>query len=199
MDNAITGLSVLFQRGVGPSHILLLQEIRVHNSPVRGAQPIGHQKELHLCWQTRSGARQQEAKRVSSQKVVYCSWINRYQWQVQLPNIVQLHEQWLTHKPFNEFICTLAEIFPFYVLPPIFFKTLPQLSPCSPVHFGWTHIPNLTPPWKSPCLCSTKGGQEKRDHRPAWNSEPPQSPSAMEQFSFCLWESSRCQAGSNSW
>ena len=33
MNNAIAGLSVLVQRGVGPSHILLLQEIRGHNSP----------------------------------------------------------------------------------------------------------------------------------------------------------------------
>lgn len=33
MNNAIAGLSVPFQRGVGPSHILLLQEIRAHNSP----------------------------------------------------------------------------------------------------------------------------------------------------------------------
>jgi len=33
MNNTIAGFSVLFQRGAGPSHILLLQEIKAHNSP----------------------------------------------------------------------------------------------------------------------------------------------------------------------
>lgn len=65
--------------------------------------------------------------------------------------------------------------------------------------FGSTHIPNFTPPWTSPCVCSTKGGQEMRDHAPARNSEPPQSPSAAVQLNLCLWESSRCQARSHSW
>lgn len=41
------------------------------------------------------------------------------------------------------------------------------------------------PLWASPCLRSTKGGQEIRNN--PRNSEPPQSLTAMEQFSFCLW------------
>lgn len=154
MDNATTGLNVLFQRGVGPSHILLLQEIRVHNSPVHGAQPIAYQKELHLCWQTRSGARQQETERVSSQKVVLCSRINKYQRQMQLPNIVQLHEQWLTHKPFNEFICTFAEIFPSMFCPQHFSKPYPSYLFVLLSTSGSIHIPNLTPPWTSPSVWS---------------------------------------------
>lgn len=65
--------------------------------------------------------------------------------------------------------------------------------------FGSTHIRNLTSPWKSHCLHSTEGGQETRDHPPAWNSEAPQTPPATEQYNFCLWKSSRCQAGHSSW
>lgn len=73
MNNAIAGLSVLFQRGAGPSHILLLQEIRAHNSPdpwctapstPPGASPL-------LMDQVR--VRQWETKNVSSQKVMHCS------------------------------------------------------------------------------------------------------------------------------
>lgn len=75
MNNATAGLGVLFQRGVGPSHILLLQEIRAHNSSEQscGAQPLAHHQEFTFADDQVMGQATGNKKSVSSQKFRQCS------------------------------------------------------------------------------------------------------------------------------
>lgn len=199
MDNATTGLNVLFQRGVGPSHILLLQEIRVHNSPVHGAQPIAHQKELHLCWQTRSGARQRETESLP-RKLCFAHESTNINGKCSCQTLCSSMSNGLHINHLMSSYVLLQKSSHLCSAPSIFQSLTPVISLFSCPLLGLSTF--LTSPLHGHHpLCDLLCLHQRRSEDKGSFScmkQPPQSPSATGQFIFCLWESSRWQAGNNS-
>lgn len=153
---------MLFQRGAGPSHILLLQEIRVHNSLVHGAQPIAHQKNFTFADRPGQGPGNGKLKESLPRKLCIAhesTDINgKYSCQTlrsSMSNGLHINHLMSSYVPLQKsspsmFCPHFSKPYPSYLL--VLLST-----------FGSTHIPKLTPPWTSPCLHSTEGGQETKD------------------------------------